>query len=42
MKLNNMTNETLVFDIGQNIVGIYSVEDGKYTAYMGGEMVVGA
>ena len=29
---------TLVIDVGINIVGVYCVEDAKYTSYMGSEI----
>lgn len=33
-----MNNETLVFDIGDDILGIYSVEAGEYIPYRGNKM----
>ena len=37
-----MNSETLAFDLGQNIVGIYCIEDSTYTPYMGKEKIIGA
>lgn len=34
-----MNNETLVFDIGDDIIGIFSVMDSKYIPYRGNKMI---
>jgi len=37
-----MPSDTLIFDTGQNIVGIFSVKERKYTAYTGARLQIGS